>query len=235
MDIDHLIQELADHAKPVTRLPAPWRRAARWLAASLVYVGSVVAILLVGGGLPGSIESRLALELAAVLATAVTAAVAAFSSVVPGRDRRFLLLPLAPLGVWLATLGHGCLQDWQTLGSAGLQVRTDWDCALPALVLSVLPAGALFLMLRRGAPLMPAASLALGALAAAAMANFGLRIFHAGDVSIQILAWHVGGAVVVAMIAGALGNRVLDWRAWVARACRAEMRFAAIATYPEVR
>src|SRR5690349_15203164 len=43
MDIDHLIQELASHAKPVTRLPAPWRRAARWIAASLVYVGVVVA------------------------------------------------------------------------------------------------------------------------------------------------------------------------------------------------
>src|SRR5206468_4074414 len=78
----------------------------------------------------------------------------------------------------------------------------------PAVVLSVLPAGAMLSMLRRGAPLIPATSLALGALAAAAMANFGLRIFHAGDVSIQILAWHMGGAVVVAMIAAALGRHV---------------------------
>lgn len=236
MDIDHLIQELASHAKPVTRLPAPWRRAARWIAASLVYVGVVVAIwVLVGGGLPGSIESHLVLELAAILATAIAAAVAAFSSVVPGRDRRFLLLPLVPVGVWLATLGHDCLQDWQALGSAGLQVRADWDCALPAFVLSVLPAGTMVSMLRRGAPLIPATSLALGALAAAAMANFGLRIFHAGDVSIQILAWHIGGAVIVTMIAAALGRHVLDWRAWVARACRAELRLAPTATYLKVR
>jgi hypothetical protein len=219
MDIDHLIQQLAESAQPVTRLLAPWRRTALWLAASLVYVGIVVAAyLFAGGGLPGPIESRLVLELAAILATAIAAAIAAFSSVVPGRDQRFLLLPLVPLGVWLVTLGHGCLQDWQALGDAGLRLRPDWDCALPALILSVCPAGAMLLMLRRGAPLVPAVSLMLGALASAAVANLGIRIFHAGDVSIQIVVWHAGGAAVVAMIASLVGPRVLHWRTWVRRA-----------------
>ena len=220
MDIDHLIQQLAERAKPVTRLPAPWRRAVLWLAASLGYVGIVVvAYLLAGSGPPGSIEPRLVLELAAILATATTAAIAAFSSVVPGRDRRFLLLPLIPLSVWLATLGHSCAQDWRVLGTAGLQVRADWDCAVPALIVSALPAGAMLLMLRRGAPLLPAVSLALGVLATGAVANLGLRIFHAADLSIQILLWHGGGAVVVAMVASLAGPRLLNWRAWVRRAC----------------
>ena len=222
MDIDHLIEQLAERAEPVTRLLAPWRRAVLWLAASLGYVGIVVvAYLLADGGLPGAIEPRLVLELAAILATATTAAIAAFSSVVPGRDRRFLLLPLIPLSVWLATLGHGCVQDWRVLGTAGLQVRADWDCAVPALIVSALPAGAMLLMLRRGVPLLPAVSLALGVLATGAMANFGLRIFHAGDLSIQILVWHGGGAVVVSMIASLIGPRVLPWRTWVDQACDA--------------
>ena len=219
MDTDHLIQQLADRAQPVARLLAPWRRTMLWLGASLLYVGIVVAAyLLAGGGLPGFIESRFVLEVAAILATAITAAIAAFSSVVPGRDRRFLMLPLIPLSVWLATLGHSCLQDWRMLGTAGLQVRVDWECAFPALVISTLPAGAMLLMLRRGAPLIPAVSLALGMLAAGAMANFGLRIFHAGDLSIQILIWHGCGAVVVAMIASLVGRRVLNWNDWVKRA-----------------
>jgi hypothetical protein len=222
MDIDHLIQQLAERAQPVARLLAPWHRTTLWLAASLLYVGIVVAAyLLAGRGLPGSVEPRFILELAAILATAITAAMAAFSSVVPGRDRRFLLLPLIPLSLWLATLGHSCLQDWRMLGTAGLQVRTDWDCAVPALFVSTLPAGAMLLMLRRGAPLIPAVSLALGALAAGAMANFGLNIFHAGDLSIQILIWHGGGAVVVAMIATLVGPRVLNWNDWVKQACSA--------------
>src|SRR5262249_38741178 len=87
MDIDHRIHELAERGQPVTRLVAPWRRAARWLAASLAYVGIVVAAcLLAGGGLPRSIEPGLIVELSAILATGVAAAIAAFSSVVPGRD-----------------------------------------------------------------------------------------------------------------------------------------------------
>jgi hypothetical protein len=213
MDIDHFIQQLAERAQPVTRLLAPWRRTVLWLAASLVYVSIVVAAYLwLDVGLPPSIEPRLVLELVAILATAVTAAIAAFSSVVPGRDQRFLLLPLIPFSLWLATLGQGCLQDWQALGITGLRVRADWDCAMPALIVSALPAGVMLLMLRRGAPLVPAVSLALGVLATGAIANFGLRVFHAGDLSIQILVWHAGGAFVVSLIASLAGPRVLPWR-----------------------
>src|SRR5262249_38042399 len=222
MDIDHFIQHLAEQAQPVARLLAPWRRTVLWLAASFRYVSpGASAYLCAGGGLPASIEPRLVLESAAILATAVTAAIAAFSSVVPGRDRRFLLLPLIPLSLWLAMLGHSCLHDWQVLGIAGLQVRADWDCALPALVVSALPAGTMLLMLRRGAPLIPAVSLALGILATGAIANFALRIFHAGDLSIQILVWHAGGAVVVSMMASIAGPRVLPWPTWVGSACSA--------------
>ena len=222
MDTDHLILQLAERAQPVARLLAPWRRTMLWFAASLIYVGIVAAVyVLVGGGLPGPIQPRLVLELAAILATAITAAIAAFSSVVPGRDQRFLLLPLIPLSIWLATLGHSCLQDWRVLGAAGVQVRADWDCAVPALILSVLPAGTMVVMLRRGVPLVPVVSLALGVLAAGAIANFGLRIFHAGDLSIQILVWHGGGAILVSMIASLAGPRVLPWPTRVEQACDA--------------
>src|SRR5262245_54919869 len=107
MDVDHFIQQLAERAQPVARLLAPWRRTMLWLAASLIYVGIIVAAYVGAGGVPPvSIDPRLVLELAAILGTAVTAAIAAFSSVVPGRDRRFLLLPLIPLSVWLTMLGH---------------------------------------------------------------------------------------------------------------------------------
>jgi hypothetical protein len=222
MDTDLLIQQLVERAQPVARLLPPWRRTVLWLVASLVYVSIVVAAYLwASGGLPVSMEPRLVLESAAILATAVTAAIAAFSSVVPGRDRRFLLLPLIPLSLWFATLGHNCLQDWRVLGVAGLQVQADWDCVVPAFIISVLPAGAMLLMLRRGAPLVPAVSLALGVLATGAIANFGLRIFHAGDLSIQILVWHGGGALAAALIASLVGPRVLHWRAWVKQACSA--------------
>jgi hypothetical protein len=217
METNGLIESLAMRAGPVSRLLAPWRRTALWLAGSLLYVGVVAWLHLRASGLPGALGLRIVLEESAILATAVTAAIAAFSSIVPGRDRRIALLPLIPLVIWLATLGQGCLSDWQASGAAGLKVRPDWDCALAALTLTMLPAVAMIAMLRRGVPLVPATSMLLGALAVAAVVNFGLRLFHVGDLSIQILVWHLGGAVVLALAASRLGRYVLNWRALMAR------------------
>jgi hypothetical protein len=207
-----LIRRLAGSAAPVRRLRVPWRRTALWLLVSLAYVGVVVAVHLMGSEASARIDLRLVVEQMAILATAVTAAIAAFSSTVPGRDRRFALVPLVPLAIWLSSLGEGCVSDWLRLGAGGLKLRADWDCAPAALILSIIPAAVMVAMLRRGAPLMPRVSVALGALAVAALVNFGLRIFHAGDISIMVLVWHVGVAAALSMIAGQLGSVVLKWR-----------------------
>jgi len=225
METNTLIDQLAMRAAPVSRLLSPWRRTALWLALSLLYVGVVAWLHLLTTGLPGPIGFRLALEQAAILATAVTAAMAAFSSIVPGRDRRVALLPLLPLAIWLATLGQGCLSDWQASGAAGLGLRPDWDCAPAAILLGILPTVAMLAMLRRGAPLVPATSMTLGALAVAAIVNLGLRLFHVGDLSIQILVWHLFGAALLAIVASRLGRHALSWRALLKRA-RADERYA---------
>jgi hypothetical protein len=67
-------------------------------------------------------------------------------------------------------------------------------------------------MLRRGAPLTPRVTVALGTLAVAALGNFGLRIFHIGDVSVMVLVWHFGGLALISVLAGQIGRRVLNWR-----------------------
>jgi hypothetical protein len=217
VETSDLIQRLADRTAPVHRLWAPWRRTTMWLAISLLYGAAVVAIHLAGRDGPGRLDVRLLVEQGAILATAITAAIAAFSSTVPGRDARIGLLPLIPLAVWLASLGEGCLGDWQRFGAAGLALRADWDCGILALILSIVPAIAMIVMLRRGAPIMPRLSLALGALAVAALVNFALRIFHAGDISVMVLTWHFGGALVVAALGGQLGRNLLNWRGLLAR------------------
>jgi hypothetical protein len=158
------------------------------------------------------IDVRFVVEEVALLATALTAGVAALSSIIPGRDRRLALLPLIPLSFWLASLGEGCVGDWMRLGVEGLQVRADWDCARTAIVLCIVPAAAMVAMLQRGVPLVPGVSLALGALAVAAMANAALRPFHLGDVSVMVLVWHAGAAAFVVLVANCLGRLVLNWR-----------------------
>ena len=114
-------EQLAADAMPVGRLPPPWRRAAIWLAVALPYVALVVLAMPPEFDVAAALaDRRFLIEQLAALATALLAAFAAFASVVPGIDRRVLLLPLVPLAIWLASLGEGCVQDWIRLGPDGL-------------------------------------------------------------------------------------------------------------------
>jgi hypothetical protein len=157
-------------------------------------------------------DRRFLFEETVLLVMALTAALAAFASVVPGYDRRILLIPLLPLSLWLASLGEGCWRNWVALGANGLTLRADWDCLPPAILIGIVPSIVMVVMLRRGAPLLPRVSIALGALAVAALANLGLRLFHVGDASVMVLFWHLGGAAVLAGLAGVAGRQVLYWR-----------------------
>jgi hypothetical protein len=213
MDTNKLIARLAADATPVRPLAAPWVRMLVWLAISLPYVAAVVLLMPPEVNLAQALrDKQFLVEQAATLATAVMAAIAAFGSVVPGYDRRLFLLPLAPLALWLASLGEGCVQDWLRAGADGLHVRADWDCLLPAALIAIIPAMAMVILLRRGAPLLPRVTLALAALAMAALANFALRLFHLGDLSIMVLFWHLGSAAVLSVIAAWFGPYVLRWR-----------------------
>jgi hypothetical protein len=213
MDTSDLIARLAAQSGPVRALPAPWVRGLLWLAISVPYVAIVVMLGPMPSDLaPVSRDAQFLVEQAATLATAVTAGLVAFYSVVPGYDRRLLLLPLVPFAAWLATLGEGCMRDWLRLGAQGLELRPDWDCLPSAAWIGIVPAVAMVIMLRRGAPLFPRASIALGGLAVAALANFGLRLFHLGDASIMVLFWHFGSVAVLSTLAGALGRYLLSWR-----------------------
>lgn len=213
MDTDELIRRLAADARPVARLRPPWARAALWLALSVPYVAAVVwgklAMLDASQALA---DPRFLVEQAATFATAVTAAAAAFASIVPGRDRRLLLLPLAPLSIWLASVGSGCLDEWLRFGAEGLAIRPDWECLPAASVVGIVPAVAMVLMLRRGAPLYPRVTLLLGALAVAAIGNFGMQLFHFRDASIMVLVWHLGSVAVISALAGLAGERLVGWR-----------------------
>lgn len=213
MHTDQLIHRLAGQSPSVRRLRAPWQRAMLWLAIALPYVAAVIYFHS-GATHPAEVvaDRQFVIEQLAALATAVAAAMAAFCSVVPGYDRRILLAPLAPLAVWLLSLGEGCVRDWLDAGANGLELRADWNCLPPASVIGIVPALAIVLMLRRGAPLYPRMSLALAALAVAALGNFGLRFYHVGDASIMVLVWHFGSVILLSLAAGWIGRSILTWK-----------------------
>jgi hypothetical protein len=160
-------------------------------------------------------EWRYVVEQLAALATGLTAATAAFATVIPGYDRKFLFLPVLPLAVWLGSLGEGCVEDWIHFGPDGLSLGPDWFC-FPAIVLvGAVPAIAMAVMLRRGAPLSPHTTTALGGLAAAGLGNFGLRLFHSQDASLMVLVWQVGTVFILTAMAAWAGQYLLNWRSIV--------------------
>src|SRR5262249_4389244 len=173
MDNDQLIKRLAADLRPVRPLRSPWARAVLWMGMALPYVAAVVwGKLLMPEAAPVGSDMRFMIEQAATLATALTAAIAGYSTVIPGPDWRIMLLPLGPLGVWLASVSHGCVQDWVRLGADGLTIRPDWDCLPSATIIGIIPALALVLMLRRGAPLNPRLTLAFAAPAGGSVGHF---------------------------------------------------------------
>jgi hypothetical protein len=213
MDTDELIKGLAADLQPVRPLRPAWTRAILWLGIAVPYVAAVVwSKLMMVDASQVATDARFMIEQAATFTTALTSAIAAFRSAVPGFDRRILLLPALPLGVWLASVGNGCVQDWIRLGAEGLTIRPDWDCLPMATVIGIVPAAVIVVMLRRGLPLHPRLTLALAALAVASVANFGLQFAHFRDASIMVLAWHLGAAAVLSALGGWLGERVLGWR-----------------------
>jgi len=48
-------------------------------------------------------------------------------------------------------------------------------------------------------------------LAAAAIGNFGLRLFHTQDAALMVLVWQVGSVALLAALAGLTGHRLLRW------------------------
>lgn len=213
MRTEDLIDRLSADAAPVRPLASPLRRLALWLCVAVPAVAMVVVVMSPRPDLgPKLAEGRYLVEQGAALATALLAAFAAFSAGVPGRSRRVLAWPLVPLGLWLASLGEGCVTAWLRLGADGLELRPDWEC-FPAIVMTgAVPGAAMVAMIRRGAPLMPRVTVALGALAAAALGNVGLRLFHLQDASLMILVWQFGTVAALSLLGGGFGGRLLRWR-----------------------
>jgi hypothetical protein len=215
MNTDELIEMLARDATPVRRLAAPWLRTATWLVMSGLYVALLIVLMspsldrITGIGAP-----RLWLEQVAALTTGIAAAAAALMSVVPGRAHRPWLLPIVPLGLWIGIVLWGCVRDWTAGGSAGLVVHSDWPCVLAMVLGALLPATAMAVMLRRGAPLAPRVTAASAGLAAAALSSVAACLSRPTphSTTVTVLIWHFGTLLVLTSVAAWAGRYLRGWR-----------------------
>jgi hypothetical protein len=213
-DTGDLIRRLAAAGTPVRPLARPWMRTAIWFAVSLPYLW-LLYLVWPHGESGALIDRRFIIEQAAALATGLTAAAAAFATIVPGASRRIVLAPIVPLALWMGNLERLCARDWWASGQLPAML-IHWACFPATIVAGIVPAVAIVVMLRHGAPMTPRLTTALGALAVAGLANFGIHFVHPFDASFVVLAWHVVAVFALSAALAAFGDRVFSWRKAIA-------------------
>lgn len=213
MRTEDLVGSLAGEVRPVRRLSSPPVRLLAWLALSLPWIALVVwyrgprtdIALKIGEGI-WLFEQSLALM------TALAAGLAALCASIPGRPVWERVLPLLPLGLWIAIIVVGSIRSVVAGGAWSSLVQVDWVCLPNIASLGVVPAIAMIAFIRRGAPVSPYTTIGYAALAATALGEFGLRFFHAQDASLMVLVWQIGSVALLTVICIFFARYLFPWR-----------------------
>jgi hypothetical protein len=207
-----LIEVLVADATPVRRLRAPAARAAGWL----LFAGIVIVLVGIAHGARADLALKLhqpvfVIGIAAAMTTGVLATVGAFIASVPGRSRRWLVLPMPAALVWVATIGYGCLTNWVSMGPDGMSLGETARCFATLALVSVPLSLVMLIMLRHVARLSPGPVTMTGSLAVAAMTALALAILHPLDATVMIVVWNFGVTALFLWLNGRYGQRLLAW------------------------
>jgi len=209
-----LIDALVESAVPVHRLRPPLVRAALWL----LFAALVLGLIGVAHGVRPDLSERLrqpvfVIGMLGALATGMLAAFASFRIGLPDGSRRWLLLPLPAMALWVSTIGYGCLTGWIGIGPHGVHFGEAAQCFETLLMTSVPLSIAMLFMLRHAALLCPMEVSVAGGLAVGAMTSFALSLFHDLDATVMILMWNLGSAALIAGLGSLFGRSMFTWMA----------------------
>lgn len=212
MRTDDLIGQLALDASPTRPLPAPMWRTTVWLLWSVVYMIAVTVAMLAGRSAGAITLTPLhVLQQAAAVVTAITAARAAFRSVIPGAPARKWAPPTVSAAAWVALMIWNAVLDVRATGTLGVTSQTDWPCVASMAMGGIVLGGPLVWMLRRGAPLTPRSTAFLAGLAALSIANIEACLTRPHAFASTVLVWHGATAAVLACVFALSGRRWLRW------------------------
>lgn len=211
METPDLIESLVTNAPPVRALRSPLVRTAKWLVLAL----AILVFLAVEHGLRADFSLQVGkpaflLGCFASGATGVLAAAGCLLGGLPDRSRRWLLLPLPTLIVWVGTIGYGCLTEWVSIEAGSLRMGESVRCFATVLAVSVPLSLAMFAMLSHAARLHPRLVTMTAGLAVSAMTSTALSLLHEIDATLMVLAWNLGVAALLVTLDGALGSRMLS-------------------------
>lgn len=188
MSHESLIARLASQAAPVTPLPSPRVRAARWVAIAVVAVAVGVAVRGIRRNWPmATSDPWFFVSAALILATGVSAALLAMALAVPGAVQRYWVrwVPPALLLCWGMVVGSDYL-----LAAGPSSAGAGAACLWKTWGIAVGPAALLLSMGRRAAPLDWRWTSSLAALAALAFGVLGTELTCPVTGHAHIFTWH---------------------------------------------
>jgi len=210
---EELIVALARDGHPVRPLARPSLRLARWAAVMI----PITAVAAIGIGLRPDVSAAITQPafigiFALTIATALISAASALVLSIPGAERSIVqrTLPLLTGGLWalaLVVLLTGGGNPVPRLVAWPLH----WLCVIEITALGIVPALALFIMLRRAAPLRRYWSGALAVLAAVAIGAATTQLICPIDDPAHQLVGHFLPVVVLSMLGALSGRRYLSW------------------------
>lgn len=205
-----LIETLTRDLRPVRPAPRPARLLAVWLAISILALFVITMAMGPRADLATIVaEPRFLASEALAIMTAVLAAYAAFCVGRPDQPGWKLLLPVGLLLVWLAELGRQCLVLSVHHTSDAFLLRPDFMC-IPAIAIGgLVPALAMVMLMRRNIAFRATHSCFCGALAATALAEAALRLFHAAPTFVSLLFWQMGSVALFTLLGSVIGRSLL--------------------------
>jgi hypothetical protein len=212
---ERLIRRLVADAMPTPVTRPVSTRLAWWVAVTAVVTAVPVSVSILRGKGPG--ESALATgflgEAALTLIIALSAAFAALTLSVPGRERPLITVPVPVVsyGAWLVWLAAG-VSTIPVLTAGTWLAPPAAKCAAHVLAAS-LPAGAwLAWLVREGAPLRPRLTGVMTALAAGATGALATQLTCVNRAAPHILLWHAVPVFAVAASGVLMAGLLAAWR-----------------------
>jgi hypothetical protein len=208
MRTEELIADLASRAAPFTPLPAPRVRVLGWCAVAAASAGAAMAFYGARPDLAVAFTEPFFTWTAAIaVGTGVLAAATSLVLAVPGAEgsRALRHATLAVVAVWALTLAIAIVR-----AGHGFAQVADWPvCFARVTAIGLPPAVALFVMLRRAAPLRPAWTSALATAAGMAIGAIAIQLICPQNDPAHALLGHFGPVATLGGLGAAMAGRLL--------------------------
>ena len=213
MKTDDLLRSLVDEMKPVRRLRGGAERALIWAGFAAICVGIGTWVLGTRPDLSAKLtDVSFLIEGSSVLAVFALSARSAFQLSIPGMEKSGTTRtsPLLGLLGWFLLVAIRHTPMTNALALESVSSLAGASCVSRIATLALVPAVAIFAMLRKAAPGRRRWTGLFALISASSLAALGTQLLCSKDDPQHVLLWHFGPVLVAGLVGAALGALFFD-------------------------